>query len=54
MRKQCVPGISPPPSQTPWYEARFSIETVNLILLNAKCNYVLSYNLVAIAIVADF
>jgi len=22
MRKQCVPGISPPPSQTPGYEAR--------------------------------
>ena len=22
MRKQCVPGVSPPPSQTPGYEAR--------------------------------
>jgi len=21
MRKQCVPGVSPPPSQTPGYEA---------------------------------
>ena len=23
MRKQCVPGVSPPPSQTPGYEANF-------------------------------
>ena len=22
MRKQCVPGVSPPPSQTPGYEAK--------------------------------
>jgi len=24
MRKQCVPGVSPPPSQTPGYEAIYT------------------------------
>jgi len=30
MRKQCVPGVSPPPSQTPGYEASLQPSGIGL------------------------
>ena len=32
MRKQCIPGVSPPPSQTPGYEATKIRENVGIVV----------------------